>query len=465
MSLSILDSKIYSQSWVDPSVAKLLDEETKLQAWVEILVILATHQEKLNIIPQNTGNKIKEGLTDYKVNWEELRTSYQENGHSFQGLFDQLRKHLGPEGEYIGYGCTVQDITDTWLSGVLVKFWESSFKQLKEIEKSLITLIKEHKKTPMIGRTHGQWGAPITFGYKVSLWLQEIRRHLDRLKDLHPRIGFVQLGGSVGVMSGYGSSAFDLQKSFAQELKLKVPTLAWTNSRDSLLEFALILSSICGSLSKMGHEIYNLQRTEIGEVLEGSKPESVGSVTMPQKRNPEKSEQIGSLARIIRHKAAVLQESLVHEHERDGQAWKVEWAVWPEILAMTSACLKISGELFQNLEVKKERMLENLKSTQGLILSEALMMRLANEWGLASARQWVRDKIHQSKSSSQSLESVITRDQSLRAVLSESECSQFLDYNNHLGQSLKLCERALEISEKEDHRDQEFLEKIKGELE
>ncbi len=464
MSLSILDSKVYSQSWVDPTIAQLLDEETKIRAWIDILVTLAKNQEELEIIPENVGRKIKEGLRDYKLNWKELRSSYHNNGHSFQGLFDQLRNHLGPEGEYVGYGCTVQDITDTWLSGVLIKFWESSFKQLKEIEKSLVDLVKQHKETPMIGRTHGQWGAPITFGYKVSVWLQEIRRHLDRLKDLRPRIGFIQLGGSVGVMSGYGPKAFDLQKNFARELKLKVPTLAWTNSRDSLLEFALLLSSMNGSLSKMAHEIYNLQRREIGEVLEGSKPESVGSVTMPQKRNPEKSEQIGSLARITRHKAAILQESLIHEHERDGQSWKVEWAVWPELIAMTSASLKISSELFENLEVKKERMLENLQSTQGLVLSEALMMSLAPKWGLASARQWVRDKMHQANSAPQSLESIITEDQSLREVLSDAECSRFLDYNNHLGQSVQLCEKALKKSETEDKKDQEFLNKIQREF-
>lgn len=460
MRLSILDSQVYGQSWVKDPLASLLSEEEKFKAWIHILVQLAKAQSEQGIIPEKVGASIEKALETHKIQWEDLRKSYLNNGHSFQGLFDQLSESLGECGEYLGYGCTVQDITDTWLSSILVRSWNIYFQQLKGIEKLLMRLVDEHKSTAMIGRTHGQWGAPITFGYKAAVWLQEVRRHMDRFKETRTRLGFIQLSGSVGVMSGYGPKAFDLQKSFSQKMHLRVPVLPWTNSRDTLVEFATLLTSTTSCLSKMAHEVYNLQRKEIAELHEGHNKDSVGSVTMPQKKNPENSEQIGSLARIIRHQGAILQESLVHEHERDGRSWKVEWAVWPEILCMTSACLEMSLNLLENLQVSKEKMLENLESTEGSVLSEALMMALAPRWGLGAARQWVREQIYFAKSENGSLQQIIETNKDLKAFMNQAEREQFLDYKNQLGQSVELCNRALSVSENAESRDEEFLQEI-----
>ncbi len=234
--------------------------------------------------------------------FEEVRAGFEATNHSTLGLIHALQRRCpGNSGEWLYYGATVQDITDTWTSLVLQGVREIISRELKEIEANLSRLAAVHRDTVMAGRTHGQIGLPITFGFKAAIWAMEVRRHRQRVVELASRLNVGQLAGGVGSLSSLGPRALELQKSFLARLGLDAPAISWTTARDSLAEWFNLLALIASTGDKIGHEVYNLQRPEIGEVSEGFASGTVGSITMPHKRNPEISEHLGTLARVIRH--------------------------------------------------------------------------------------------------------------------------------------------------------------------
>ena len=328
MPVHMIDSKIYGNAWGTDEMRAMFDEIPRTQAWLEIISSLAEAQAEVGLIPSEAVAEIRRNCDVDKLDMDLLRESYDQSGHSMHGLIQELMKLCeNSAGEWIYYGATVQDITDTWTSMVLLKVWDIVFRDLRKIEHELLVLAQKYRDTPMLGRTHGQSALPITFGFKVSIWIREIHRHLERMKDTHKRMGYGQLAGGVGSLSAFGKKGLKLQSIFFEKLGLRTPDIAWISVRDNQAEFLQLLSMISSTLDKVGHEVYSLQRPEISEVNELFLEGTVGSITMPHKQNPELSEHLGTLARLIRHNTNCLNENLVHEHERDGRSWKSEWGL------------------------------------------------------------------------------------------------------------------------------------------
>ena len=229
----------------------------------------------------------------------------------------------------------------------------------------------------MAGRTHGQPGLPITFGFKAAVWASETRRHLQRLREIRPRLGAGQLAGGVGSLSSLGPRGLELQEKFFARLGLRAPDITWTTARDVIVEWFQFLTLISGTSDKIGHEVYNLQRPEIGELSEGFMPGTVGSITMPHKRNPEISEHLGTLSRVIRAQAGLALDGMVAEHERDGRAWKTEWLVVPETSMYFAAALSLGARMLGGLVADPGRMLSNIGQHRGYLMSEPVMRALA----------------------------------------------------------------------------------------
>ena len=242
----------------------------------------------------------------------------------------------------------------------------------------------------MVGRTHGQPGSPITFGFKVASWADEVRRHLERLAEGRPRWLVGQLGGAVGVLGFFAPHGAALRAAFCAELGLADPGISWLTSRDRLAEFGALLAMICGTLARIGNEVYELQRPEIGELREPTTPDTVGSITMPHKRNPEGSEHLDTLARLVRANAAVLLEGMVVGHERDGRGWKAEWVALPEVCLLTGVALRLARRLLSGLVVDVETMRANLErpATAG---SERVLAGLTRRLGKHAAQRLLHD--------------------------------------------------------------------------
>jgi adenylosuccinate lyase len=197
----MIDSQIYGDAWGTDEMRAIFDDVPRTQGWLDVIAALADAQAEVGLIPAEVVPEIKRVCNMELLSMDVLRKGYQETGHSTLGLIRELKKLChGSAGEWIYYGATVQDITDTWTSMALLRVWDIVFRDLREIEAQLLALAKTHRNTPMPGRTHGQPGLPITFGFKVAVWVREIRRHIERLKDVRKarvtREVFCQTGAS-----------------------------------------------------------------------------------------------------------------------------------------------------------------------------------------------------------------------------------------------------------------------------
>ncbi|MGR8979537.1 MAG: class-II fumarase/aspartase family protein [Gammaproteobacteria bacterium] len=393
MAVHISDSVIFGNSWATPELRVLFDDTALLRGWVEVMAVLAETEAEFGLVPATAAKQLAETCLALELDENfllEVRQGFEQSNHSLLGLIRALQRR-SPEhsGEWWCYGATVQDITDTHTARLLQKVIESLSGRLDKLVGVLGALAERHRDTPMCGRTHGQPGLPITFGFKAAGWLDEIHRHRLRLKQIGSRMAVGQLAGGVGTLSSLGSDALVLQRRFLEKLGLSAPVISWTASRDRLAEWLNLLALIAATSDRIGHEIYNLQRPEIGELSEGFAPGTVGSITMPQKRNPEISEHLGTLARQVRYQSAQMNENLVHDHERDGRSWKSEWAIVPVACLGADKALALLLTLLEHLQVNDARMRGNLLATGGFIYAEAAMLALAPKLGKQSAHALV----------------------------------------------------------------------------
>ncbi len=447
MPVHLTDSLIYRNSWGTPELHELFDDVPRTRSWLDILAVLAETQAEYGLIPLDAARSVATTCRTVELNsafFEEVRAGFETTNHSTLGLIHALQKRCpGNSGEWLYYGATVQDITDTWMALVLQRMRKIVSRELNKIENNLSRLAAEHRNTVMAGRTHGQIGLPITFGFKAAVWAMEVRRHRQRLAELRCRLNVGQLAGGVGSLSSLGSNALELQMSFMKRLGLNTPTISWTTTRDLLAEWFNLLTLIASTSDKIGQEVYNLQRTEIGELSEGFVPGTVGSITMPHKRNPEISEHLGTLARVIRHNSSLIVESLVHDHERDGRSWKAEWAVLGETCLAAGKSLALLETLTGNLVIHEDRMLSNLEATGGFALSEAVMLELAKRIGKQSAHKLVYETAMNAYVTGRELKEAILNDSQLSAHLSTKEIEALFDYQQHIGQCSAMVDQVL----------------------
>ncbi len=452
MPAHLSDSLIYRNSWGTPETRALFDDEPRTRAWLEILAALAEAQAEVGLIPAEAAAHVAkacralsevEGALDAEF-FEEVRKGFEATNHSTLGLIKAVQRRCpGNSGEWVYYGATVQDITDTWMMMTLNSVWQIAYRELRSIEDNLLRLAEAHRDTVMAGRTHGQPGLPITFGYKAAVWAGEIRRHIGRAKDLKPRLGVGQLAGGVGSLSSLGRRGLELQEKFFGRLGLRPADITWNTARDVIVEWFQLLTLVSGTADKIGHEVYNLQRPEIGEVSEGFVPGTVGSITMPHKRNPEIAEHLGTLARVIRHNTALIAESQVHDHERDGRAWKTEWAVLAETCMAAAKLLALTNIMTANLDVHAERMMVNLEASKGFVLSEPVMLALAEKAGKQSAHTLVYETAMKAYEAGRPLKEAILGNPAITAHLPAETIESLFDYRRHVGLCREMVDRVV----------------------
>jgi adenylosuccinate lyase len=409
--------------------------------------VLAEVEAEYELIPATAAAAIAVGCRTLVVDAEfldEVRRGREASGHSTQGLIRAIQARLSPaDAQWVYAGATVQDVTDTWLMLALREARQILQRDLQTVDGALATLAHRHRFTVMAGRTHGQQGLPITFGFKVAGWLAELRRHRRRLNDIAPRMDSAQLCGGVGSLASLGPRGLDVQRRFAEALGLRAPVISWTSSRDVLAEWCALLTLITGTADRIGHEVLNLQRSEIGELREGFVAGTVGSITMPHKRNPEIGEHLGTLARLTRHLGAAVQEGLVHDHERDGRAWKTEWHAIPEATMLASRAVELLGELAAHLEVDADRMRANLDASGGAVLSEAVMLALAPRIGRDAAHRLMVDLAIAARANGRSLIDAVRTDATITSALDARALDALLDVASHTGHCAAMVDRVL----------------------
>ena len=444
MSTHPIDSVTMGHLWGTAELHAFLDDDGRIQTWLDILTALAEAQAEVGLIPDAAAQAIREHADVRLLDLAEVAERTRATGHSTLGLIQCLQGVLPEHArEWVYYGATVQDVSDTWTALVARRMADIASRELARVEAAACALAERHRDTIMSGRTHGQAGLPVTFGFKAAVWAAELRRHQDRIAQGRPRWEVAQLGGALGTMEFWGAAALPLLDSFAARLGLSAPEIPWLTARDRVAEFVGVLAMVTATLGKIGQEIYELQRSEIGEVREPWPPGQVGSITMPHKRNPELSEHLVSLSKLVRADAATALEAMVHEHERDGRAWKVEWVVVPEACQLTGAALAAAARLLEGLEVDERRMRANLDARGGYVLSEPVMRLATRRLGKHTAHALVYEAARAGLADGVDLATAVLAHPGLAGQLGAAELAECLDPAAALGSAPAFVDRVL----------------------
>jgi adenylosuccinate lyase len=377
-------------------MTELFDEPAMLQTWLDILAALARAQAEIGVIPAASADAITELARVETLDLEFIAEQTRASGHSTLGLIRGLVRVLPAEvAEHVYVGATVQDVSDTWFGLVMRDVGRIVARDLATLRRDVLALAARHRDTVMAGRTHGQPGAPITFGFKAASWADELGRHAERLREGRARWEVGQLAGAVGVLGFFGAAGPALRAQFCAEVGLTDPGMSWLTARDRVAEFGTTCAMVCATLARIGTEVYELARPEIGELAEAARSGAVSSITMPHKRNPENAEHLDTLARLARSSAAVLLEGMVGSHERDGRSWKAEWIALPEVCQLTGVALRLARELITGLEVNADAMAATVSRFGPDLGSERVLAELSARMGKHRAQQTLHEVLRE----------------------------------------------------------------------
>jgi adenylosuccinate lyase len=426
-------------------MAQIFDEKARYQRWLDFEAALAKVQGEMGVIPQAAAEEIGRKAKLKCLDFESIHKSYLHSRNSLMPLINGLCKVCENDyGEYVHYGVTTQDVLDTAEILELREALKLIYKDLRALEEICLDLAKMHRSTPMVARTHGQQALPTTLGLKVVIWLSEIRRHIERVKYIYESIAFGQLGGAVGTMAALGPQAMKIARRTLNLLGLKHSKVAWHNSRDNVGELASIFCLLITTLEKMANEIFQLQKTEIGELRESMPDRTVTSTTMPHKKNPVICQRIVVLSRHVRHLTGIIVESMAHEHERDARCLWAEWLAVPQLCIYTGAALRYMLDVMSGVEIRVDRMMENLHLHKNLITSEWLLFRLSGTIGKMKSLEKLRELSDKAMDTGTSLKDAVMEDPEVGALLTPEELA-YLDHpERYIGHALQMVDQAVE---------------------
>jgi adenylosuccinate lyase len=446
-SVHVMDSHVLGHLYLAAPYREVFCELGMIQAWLDVEVALASAQAELGLIPASASEAIRQAARVEHLDLELLEHDIERAGHALVPVLRQLATGRDEVARYIHWGATTQDILDTGLVLQLKRSYPLITTELRSLISRLCHLARDHRATVMAGRTQVRHALPITFGLKVAVWLGELVRHLDRVEQSAPRVLVGQLGGGVGTLAGFGPRGREVQQRTLSRLGLAVPVVAWHTARDSLAEFVSLAAMIGASLGKIGTEITELQRDEIGELEEPSSDESVGSSTMPHKRNPVHSQNLAGLAQLLRGAATSCLEAMQHRHERDLGCYATELVRVPEAACLLGAALARANVIFGGLVVHPVAMQRNLRAHAAEIVSERLMISLAGSVGRSEAHRLLHELMLEARRNGTTFDAVVRRDGRVGSALRAAELDQLLDPATYIGEALDLVDTMVAAAE------------------
>jgi adenylosuccinate lyase len=410
-----------------PQMKKIWSEENKFDQWLKVEIAVCEAWAELGEIPRKDIVKIRKAGYNLNRTAKFLKVTH----HDMTAFLNSVAESLGPESRFIHLGLTSSDVMDTALGLQLTQAADILAKDIAELISVLESKAIEHKYTIMMGRTHGVHAEPTTFGLKMALWTEEMKRDAQRLAEAKKIISVGKISGAVGT---YATVPPQVEKIACARLGLTpAPISSQIVQRDRHAQFLTTLAIIASSLEKFATEIRGLQRTEVREVEEPFAEGQTGSSAMPHKRNPELCERICGLARLIRGHALTSLENITLWHERDISHSSTERIILPDSCLAVDYMLSIFTSIMKGLKVYPESMRRNIELTQGVIFSQRVLLALIDK-GLPreKAYKMVQDNATKAWEKRKSFLSLLEADKQITARLSKKELNSLFDYDYYL---------------------------------
>lgn len=446
MASTVVDSILFRDAFGTAKMRALFSDFALVQRYIDVEVALAKAEARLGVIPSDAAEMIARESTIDRIDFEHMREETDIVGYPILPLVHQLVGMCGEAGRYVHWGATTQDIMDTAVSLQVRDALDLIDSDIRDLRTILVGLAKKHRDTPMAGRTHLQQALPITFGYKVAIWLAMFDRHQQRLAELRPRVAVVGFAGAAGTLASLGDKGFEVQKALADELKLGVPATTWHVARDGFAEAVNLLTLVTGSLGKIALDIMIMASTEFAEVYEPFVKGRGASSTMPQKRNPISSELMLAAAKAVRQQAGLMVDAMIQDFERATGPWHAEWIAIPESFILSAGALHQAKFALGGLIVDTERMKHNLGITRGLIVAEAVMMGMAPFTGRQQAHNIVYDACRTVNEKGGTLAEALAALPEVTRHFDRAAIDRMTDPANYLGLAPQMVDRAVELS-------------------
>ncbi len=430
----------------DAGIEVLFGMEARWQAWLEIESALALTQADFEIIPGEAAEAITSASRLDRLDLERIRSGIAQTSHPLMPLIVELSRVVGePHGGWVHWGATTQNITQTGDVLVLRKAHRVILALLGRIMISLAGLAERSAGMVMAGRTHGQHAVPITLGFKVAVWIDELGRHITRMRETEPRLFVALVGGAAGTFASLGGRAPEVQAGVAKRLGLAPMAVPARSIVDHFAEFVCVLGLLGATCGKIGREIYTLMKTEYGELEEPVPEGTVGSSTMPHKRNPQLCQDILSISSEIRALVPLALEAVQSEHEADHCPGTLFEAI-ARASILTGEVLERIHLIIVGLRLNPQRMRSNLELSGGMISSEAIMLELGRTIGRQHAHDVVYEVAQASASQHKSFSELLASDPRVNAHLSPNAIHALLDPASHTGFAGTIAHEQAEVA-------------------
>lgn len=431
---------------------EVFEEENRLQRMLDVEAALAWAHGEVGNIPRKDAETIMEKASTRFVKLRRVKAIEREIKHDVASIVRALAEQCGSSGAYVHYGVTSYDIVDTAKALVMKDAVRLIMQRLDGLEQVLMGRAEKHKRTIMMGRTHGQHALPITLGFKFAVWMRENARNIERLTQCSERLLVGKVTGAVGTQAGLGRHAVRIQELVMKRLGVKHADISTQIvQRDRHAEFVCLLGLIASSLDNIATEIRELQRPEIAELFESFEYEKqVGSSTMSHKRNPEICERICGLAKVVRSLAAPALENVVTWHERDLTQSSAERFIIPEACVLVDYMSFLMKSVLTNLRVDEEQMKQNLKITRGRTMSEAVMTALVKRgMNRQEAHELLRKLTIKSELEDREFKKILSESREIQRFLTEKDIDAALDPESYLGTAVRQVELMIEKTKRE----------------
>ena len=444
----IVDSKFFSAGYSTEEARGIFCDIRRLQRWLDVEVALASSQASLGIIPLSAAEELAQTAQLNQFDLDDISRTIRSTGHTLQPLLEEWQNVTSSRsGIYIHYGASTQDIQDTAQSLELKEVFQLIERDLCMVIRELISLARKTRNLVMVGRSHGRHALPTTLGLKIAVWLDEMLRNGERLKECSKRVLVSQLFGGVGTMAGFEGKGLELLAEFSKRLQLAVPRTAWHAARDRMAEVLSFMAILAGGLGNVANEIFQLTRDEICELEEPYHFNKIGRTIIPHKHNPELCEQIVVLSRLVKNLAHSGFDALINEHERDHRSLRLEWVSIPESSLLLCSSLNILKIVLKNLIVHENNIRMNLDKSACHIASEAIPYEAEPENAGMKTHEALNDLIIKAYSANRPMREILEGNPDITSKLDAEKLAGLLRHRNHIGIAPKLTELTIDAAE------------------